>query len=255
MKKIPFLLILLLVVGNLLAQTHKKDVVVLKDGTNLKGHFVRVDNDKIVVQSGRNIWIFNNDQIDSIISATPVKSADLGSPVLKRPYYLKTTFGELVGNSASEKQSPFSFDASFNYGIVTKFYTGVGMGVDFLENSYMPVFLNLEYRFRDTRFTPFVGVKGGYLIPLDDGISSTIYYDYYPATSSYWPYYPQEELKDKGGLMVNPSFGFVSYINDNLGLSLGIGYRYHEITFKGDNHYQLDKSYNRLTIRLGILFN
>ena len=117
-----------------------------------------------------------------------------------------------------------------------------------------PVFVKLEYRFHPGSVTPFIGMKGGYLVPLDGDVTTSggvypMYYDYYFA-----PYY-SELLDNKGGVMLNPEVGFISPINDRLGFSLAFGYRFSQVKFKGENHYEIETNYNRLTIRIGILFN
>ncbi len=251
MKKTLYLLVFLFVFSSSFAQRNKNEVIYLKNGTVLKGQQTPVDDDKVVVRSGKNLWVFNYSEIDSITSKQMPGTFENESA----PYFLKASVGILAGSSNNSKPTPFSFDASFNYRILPKWYLGVGAGIDFLDESYLPVFGNLEFHFRESRFTPFIGLQGGYMIPLDDEVYSGggVYYDYMPWSSSY--YYNPVPLESKGGLMVNPSFGFVSQLNPNLGLMLAFGYRYHEVNFKGDNHYQLDREYNRLSIRLGILFN
>ena len=250
MKKIAFLLVSLLILSNSFAQKSKKETIYLKNGSLIRGQLVRVDDDKVAVRSGRNIWILNDSQIDTVGSKREFRTFEY---VASR-YFLKTTVGILAGSSNNAKPTPFSFDASFNYRFLPKVYAGAGFGVDLLEESYLPVFLNLEYHFRQTRFTPFASVKGGYMVPLDDGVRTQTYYDVMPWSSIRPPYY-QESLDNKGGLMFSPSFGFVNQFTENLGLSFSFGYRFHQTTFKGDNHYKLEKNYNRLSIRLGIVFN
>lgn len=251
MNKFIYLFAFLFVFGSSLAQKNKKEVIYLKNGTVLKGQQTPVDDDKVVVQSGKNLWVFNYSEIDTITSKPISGAFENENP----GYFLKASAGILAGSSNNSKPTPFSFDASINFRMLPKWYMGVGAGIDFLDESYMPVFGNLEFHFRESRFTPFIALQGGYMIPLDDEVYSGggVYYDYMPWSSSY--YYNPVSLESKGGLMVNPSFGFVSQLNSNLGLMLAFGYRYHEVNFKGDNHYQLDREYNRLSIRMGILFN
>lgn len=251
MNKFICLFAFLFVFGSGLAQKNKREVIYLKNGTVLKGQQTPVDDDKVVVRSGKNLWVFNYSEIDTITSK-PISGVFENE---NATYFLKASAGILAGSSNNSKPTPFSFDASINFRLLPKWYMGVGAGIDFLDESYMPVFGNLEFHFRESRFTPFIALQGGYMIPLDDEVYSGggVYYDYMPWSSSY--YYNPVPLESKGGLMVNPSFGFVSQLNPNLGLMLSFGYRYHEVNFKGDNHYQLDREYNRLSIRVGILFN
>jgi sRNA-binding regulator protein Hfq len=251
MKTIAFLLLLLLAFGNSFAQKNKKDVVYLKNGSVLKGQQTRVDDDKVVVRSGKNLWVFSDADIDTIASKRLPQIFEFQS----KPFFLKTTAGLLIGGSNNPKPTPFSFDASLNFKLFPTFYFGLGAGVDFLEESYLPTFGSFELRFRDARSTPFIGVKGGYMFPLDDNIHAQTYYGISPSYSSYWPGYTPQQLESEGGQFFEPSFGFVSQISENLGLMLSFGYRYHQVSFKGEDHYKLEREYNRLSIRLGIIFN
>lgn len=253
MKKLTLLLLFAtLLVAPSVGQRVSKEVVYLKNGSVVKGHVVPYDDENMLVQSGRNTWVFKRTDIDTVASKS-VRILTLDK--LERPWFLKCSAGVLVGSSDNQKDSPFSFDGSFNMKMLPKFYLGAGAGVDFLEESYMPVFANFEYHFRESRFTPFFSFKGGYLFALDGDVhqNNWIYYDYMPY-SNYYPYSSQA-MENKGGMLLNPSFGFVSYLNPNLGLSLEFGYRYSQVTFKGDHQYELETNYNRLSIRLGILFN
>ena len=250
MKKITILLLFLFVISGSFAQKNKKEVIYLKNGSIIKGERVRVDDDKVVIRTNRNTWVFNDSEIDTVTSKFIPGTLEYDN----KSYFVKTTFGVLAGSSNNTKSTPFSFDASFNYSFFPQLYAGLGLGVDLLEESYMPAFLNLEYHFRESRFTPFLGLQAGYLIPLDGDIHTYGNYYYYPLSSSYYPY-SQQALSSKGGMMFNPSFGFLSQINENLGLVFSFGYRFQQVTFKGDDHYQLEREYNRLSIRLGIIFN
>ncbi len=250
MKKIIYLLTLLIFAGNGFAQKSKREVIYLKNGSVLKGQQTRVDNEKIVVRSGKNLWVIKESEIDTVTGSwIPGIYEDTGDS-----YFFKATIGLLAGSPNSAKPSPFSFDTSVNIRVQPNWYAGVGLGIDFLEESYLPVFGNLEYHFRESHFTPFLGLKAGYMIPLDDGFysNSGIYYDMMP-WSSY--YYSQDFESAKGGVMINPTFGFVSQLSPDLGLMLSFGYRFHKNQFKGEDEYELEREYNRLTIRLGILFN
>jgi hypothetical protein len=248
MKKMVLLGVALLLAAIVFAQKSRKEVIYLKSGSVIKGQMVQIDDHKAAIHSGRNIWIINNSDIDTTASVRmPVRSTEI--PVMN--FFMKASGGVLAGSSDNAKDTPFSFDASLNLRLFSTFYTGIGAGVDFLEESYMPAFLNLEFHFRKTSFTPFLGVQGGYMVPLDNEVeTNSIYYSGYG-----YGYYNQQTLENQGGLMVNPSFGFVSHINENLGWTLSFGYRYHQITLKGDDHYKLETNYNRFSVKVGIIFN
>lgn len=239
-----------LLAGSIYGQRAKNETIYLKNGSVIKGRMVPVDDQKVVIGTHRNTWVLDKSEIDSTAIKAPKMSADYQSP----RWFVECSAGLLLGSADNEKQAPFSIDFSANFQMFSDFYAGLGAGVDFLEESYLPVFAKLEYRFRPGSVTPFVGIKGGYLVPLDGDVTMSggvypMYYDYYFAPNYY------DLLDNKGGLMLNPSIGFISPINDRLGFSLAFGYRFSQVKFKGDDHYEIETNYNRLTIRLGILFN
>jgi hypothetical protein len=43
--------------------------------------------------------------------------------------------------------------------------------------------------------------------------------------------------------------------SSGFGMSFALGYQYHRLNYKTDEDNQLDIDYNRLTIKLGIIFN
>jgi hypothetical protein len=247
MKKIILSAILLFTIAGLYGQ--KKEIIYLKGGSVVKGRLMQIDGHRVAVRSGRSIWYFDDAEIDTITSGwNSATTAGVNN------FFIKVSGGVLAGSSDNAKDTPFSFDASLNIRTVPGFFAGVGAGVDFLEESYMPVFLNLEYHFRESPFTPYIGLQGGYMVPLEGKIQTFApYYD--PYYGGYGYGYGPQFIDNKGGLMFNPSFGFISHISENLGWSLSFGYRYSQVTFKGDEHYQLETNYNRFAIKVGIIFN
>lgn len=250
MRKLALIITASLLCGMSFAQKVKKEVVYLKNGSVVKGRLVELDDKRMIVQSARNTWVFNRTDIDTTTSSPVRKVESVG----ELNWFAKASVGVLVGSADNEKEAPFSFDFSANMKVLPKLYAGLGAGVDFFEESYMPVFGNLEYHFRKSRITPFVGMSGGYMVPLDGDIKtmSPIYYSSF--SSMYYPY-RDVTWENKGGLMLNPSIGFVSSLNENLGLSLSFGYRYSRVVYKGESQNELETNYNRLSIRIGILFN
>ncbi len=253
MQKLVLLAVALLLAGVAFAQKSRKEVIYLKSGSVLKGQLIQVDDHKFVVRSGRNTWVLHDSDIDTLVSKRiPPPEAD---GIAGKNFFFKAAGGVLAGSSDNTKDTPFSFDASANFRLLPNFYTGAGAGIDFLEESYMPVFLNLEFHFRESQFTPFIGVQGGYMVPLDNELETNeLYYPYYGYGYGYG-YYSQQTLENKGGIMVNPQFGFVGHIHKNLGWTVSFGYRYNRVTFDGDDHYGLETNYHRFSVKVGIIFN
>ena len=168
-----------------------------------------------------------------------------------------TEGGALIGNSENAKEAPFIFHSSLNYELYKNVSAGVGVGVEFLNETYLPVTANVLYQFkRNKTISPFIRFRTGYQIALES--TTTMYnYNYYPSYSSYYPYpYYQtwEKLKARGGWMFDPSVGIIIYTRAGLGLSLAAGYRYQKLKYTGENDYTLFTEYNRLLLTLGITF-
>ncbi len=134
----------------------------------------------------------------------------------------------------------------------------MGIGLEFLKETYLPLFVNIEYKLRNSYSTPYLFLKTGYEVPIEDanpvynyGIQP-YYYDYMP-----WPYPDiyNQELDSKGGFMINPGVGYSRMFSNGFGMSLAFGYQFHRLSYKDENDYQLDIDYNRLTIKLGFIFN
>jgi hypothetical protein len=233
------------------AQKNKKDVVYLKSGGIIKGQLVTQNTEAVKINSGGNEWVFKNTEVDSISRYTRANNES----GLNKKYFFDTSMGVLVGNSGNSQNAPFSFMTSVNFKTCDKLYVGAGLGVDFFDESYMPAFAQIQYKFRDTRFTPFINLQFGYMVPLEDGPVQP-YSGYYPYYSAIYPS-PQtnNKLNTEGGYMINPSFGFQRYASENFGWFFSFGYRYHQLNYSGDNDYKLEKNFSRLSLKIGIIFN
>ncbi|MFT3740925.1 MAG: hypothetical protein QM786_19415 [Breznakibacter sp.] len=237
----------------------------LKDGTTLKGRYIySSDLEKIQVVTGKNTWVFNASEVAYISKkddrqrpSMPDNVPRIDTAFASCKWFSHTQAGLLIGNPDNEQSAPLVLGTSMNYGFTKKLSAGAGVGVEFLKETYLPVTLNLMYKFRDARFTPFVSVTGGYQIPLEDSrISySQVVPDYISSSwSGYWYNY-QTRLKARGGALVNPAIGFISHSRSGYGFSLSVGYRYHRLNYKGEDSYRLDVDYNRLTVNLGLIIH
>jgi len=168
-----------------------------------------------------------------------------------------TEGGVLIGNSENTKKAPFIFHSAMNYEFYKNFSAGLGAGVEFLNETYLPVTANALYQFRKSKAVfPFVRFRTGYQIPLES--TTTInnnYYYYYPSYSDvYYPYQSWEKLKAKGGWLFEPSVGVILYTQAGIGFSLAAGYRHQKLKYTGKNDYTLYAEYNRLLLTFGITF-
>ena len=258
MKKLCLFTFAVLLTISVFAQS-EKGFVYLKNGTILKGKFDYTDAGKLRVESAGNIWVFNVAEIDSVAGRRASRLAQMENlPEYSRIFY-RTEVGVLAGNSQNSQSAPFSFTGTVNYLITTQFSAGAGFGAELLKESYLPAFVNAEFKLRNSWSAPYFFVKAGYQIALED--SHEIYYDVEPywSSSSIWPG-PQPahsygKLDPKGGVMVNPGIGYSHLFSPGFGMSLGFGYQFHRLQYKGENDYGLDIDYNRLTVKLGFIFN
>lgn len=253
MKKIFVLLFVGLFVLPVFAQKNKKDAVYLKSGGIIRGQLITHDTGVVKINSVGNEWVFKPAEVDSVA----VFSKNQGEPGVSLRYYFDASGGVLTGNSGNSQKAPFSYSNSFNYRLMDKLYAGIGLGVDFLDETYMPAFAQIQYKFRNTKFTPFVNLQAGYEIPLEK--KSRKNFNNYYVTSDYYYYNPgyryNEKLDNEGGFMINPSLGFMRMTSENFGWFFAFGYRYHKLNYSGKNEYKLETNYSRLSLKIGFIFN
>ncbi len=234
----------------------KKGYLYLKNGTILKGKLAGSENpQKIKFESAGNTWVFDRAEVDTITaSRKESRVIDQKQPVTR--FSNLTELGLLIGNSGNSQSAPFSFNSFLNYRLNTHFIVGAGTGVEFFKETYLPGLASVQYKFRDSRSTPYLFFEGGYLIPVED--SRQVYYDLLPANSTLYRIYPypqNNEMKAKGGMVLNPGIGYRHMLSPNFGMSLSFGYRFNRLNYSGEKDYELDIDYNRLSVKLGIIFN
>lgn len=212
MKKLCLLLFAAIIVFPVFAQP-QKGYVYLKNGTILKGKYQYTEDlSKLKIESAGNIWIFEAGEIERVTNKKEQMEIGFQESEISSSLFLRTEIGVLAGSSENSQTAPFSFTGSFNYKIIPKLSAGAGIGVEFLKESYLPAFINIEYELRDSYSTPYLFLKTGYEVPLEEsneiyGGVQPVYYD------SYWPgnwnfYNNNEPLNTKGGFMINPGIGY-----------------------------------------------
>lgn len=254
MKKLFLFLLVVCFMFSAVAQ--EKGYIYLKDGTILKGKFqYSSDFNKLIIESAGNIRVFNTAEIDSVSSIPSRRKPDVEEVFSVQQLFFRTGIGLLAGNSENSQPAPLSFIGSVNYPLQSKTLVGAGTGIEFFKESYLPLYLNVEYWLRVASSTPYFFVQTGYQIPLED--SRAVYYDVYPMWSSIWPGpdYPNQNLDARGGVLFNPGVGYMRMLREDLGISVAFGYRYHRLRYTGEKDYELHIDYNRLSIRVGIIFN
>ncbi|MFH1000030.1 MAG: hypothetical protein V1783_04230 [Bacteroidota bacterium] len=172
--------------------------------------------------------------------------------IIPQGIFITTTVGVLSGSSQNRQSAPFSFQSVMLYQFDEHYAAGAGIGIDFLEESYLPLVTDFRYYFRGTRFSPFVFAQAGYNIPTDKDASMNIINSHYYM----WPgIYPQpEDVKPQGGFLINPGFGIRHMFHSQFGIEMSFSYRYQQLNYKYNANTGVEVDYSRLNIRIGILF-
>ena len=254
MKKLCLLLLGLVFLLPTFAQS-EKGYIHLKNGSVVKGKYIySADAEKVSVQSGGSLWMFDAAEIDSITSHCGGK-LDYATGNDNSKLFFRIELGVLAGNADNSQSAPLSITGSVNYRVNPHFSAGLGLGVEFLKESYLPVFANFEYKFRSSLSSPYVFLKAGYQIPIEE--SNAVYYDVVPLWMSYWPWpnvSGDEPLDAKGGFLVNPGVGYQQMFSRNFGMTFTVGYQFHRLNYAATDDYELDIDYNRMTVKVGIIF-
>jgi hypothetical protein len=165
-------------------------------------------------------------------------------------YFNITDMGVLIGSTQNRHPAPFAFMTTNGYHISEQASLGLGVGVEFPSGSYMPVVLDARYYIRNTAFSPFLYLYGGGLVALDDdGANQTGY-----VTDVYWPYYNYQPYDAKGGWLLNPGFGIRNMFGENFGILFSVGYRVQRLYYTAGDERKLQVDYNRLSVKVGIIF-
>lgn len=245
MKKIIHLCIFLLFVSSLAAQKQKVHVK-LHNGAVFNGKLLESESDdEIRLLAKKNIWVIPKAKIDTLLK----NKYRLYTEEITIPWFFKAEYGVLLGNSDAEEEAISFFHGIFNYQLHSHFYGGGGVGVEYYQQrTYIPAFVNLEYRFRATKFSPYVFLKAGYLLPAENK-KHLSNYDNYESRNLHPKY-----LDASGGVMLSPGLGVSKMFGPNFGMSFSAAYRYNELNYSGKEEYELEQRYNRLSFTLGIIF-
>ena len=257
MKKLSLLLFSIVLSLTAFSQSEKGHVY-LKNGNILKGNYQWLDGfTRLRIESDDNIWNFNSDEIDKVSAKGASRRTSLAAMPTPSGLFFRTELGVLAGNSQNSQATPFSFTGSINLVLVPRLSFGAGIGAEFFKETYLPAFLNIEYKFRPSWSSPYLFVKGGYQVPIED--SREIYYDVWPSVISFWPWpnpvHSYGRLNPEGGILINPGIGYSHLFSPGFGMSVGFGYQFHRLQYTGEKDYRLDIDYNRLTVKIGFIFN
>ncbi|MFC2096278.1 hypothetical protein ACFLQ3_01095 [Bacteroidota bacterium] len=240
---------------SLLSQNKMQDVVYLKNGSILHGDIIEIKaNESITLKSNcGDTWVFKQIDIDRMVKEPISKSVVTKDSLVKVSYknkgfYSNINVGFLFGGNMDTPFPPLSLMFVNGYQFDWGLAIGAGLGLDLLNEAYMPAVADIRYTFRNSKVSHFIYLQGGYAVSLE----SPDPYDY-----DYYDYY-DSDTKSKGGYIINPGIGFKINLNNKNAFSFGIGYKYMEIyhTYREFSGQEIDRTikYNRITLGFGYHF-
>jgi hypothetical protein len=240
-------LTLLFTVSITFAQKGKRDVIYLKNGSIINGQIISsLPSGQVKIKTKDNsLWVFEAAQIDSVgHSVNLLKKRAQG-------YYNLTEAGVLAGNSNNRYKSPFTLMNINCWKFKNGFSVGAGAGVEMMSETYLPVVADFRYYLKNEWLTPFFALQGGYSFALGKPDKQYVY-NY----SQIWqgPSGNTLDMKAKGGFLFNPSVGICTPLGENLAFTFSVGYRMMRQRYTREDNYLIDIDYNRLSVKVGLMF-
>jgi hypothetical protein len=243
MKKAFIILTLLIFILLPLSAQKTKDVLYLKNGSKIYGKLLEATDSlyKIKTSDG-SLFIYPKLEVEKFVNESYVydgrKKSGLG-------FVLEAGF--LAGVKTTEYSTPFSFNALFNTTIGTKNIFGIGSGVEYIGQPYMPLFAEYKLLISDKKTTPFLFIRGGKLYHKDgDSESNDSYYNPYNYPKNY-----------SGGFTFTIGTG-VSWVNEGSETYLSFAYRNAHTSYTQLNYNKHTDTYkstiNRLEVKFGFRF-
>ena len=241
------ILFLLFIYQHVYSQELKEDVVYLKNGSVIRGQIMEYKSGEYVKIKTvcLNIWVFTEQEIEKIAKedvSDHQYPPYLVKSVKEKGYVNISDFGILAGSGELTKDNAFSIHVVNGYKFPNKVTLGGGIGVEFFNETVIPLFGDFRYHFFKDNLSPFAFIQSGYAIPLEKRKDNygTVYHS-------------------KGGPMFSSGIGYRFTINNRTAVALSIAYRFQELkttsTFDwNEQEVDIFERYHRLAIRFGFYF-
>jgi hypothetical protein len=154
-------------------------------------------------------------------------------------YVNMTSMGFLAGSSNNAQLAPFSLLMVNGWLSPLGFFVGAGMGIEFLNTNYFPVFLDLRYDLIGKDLVPYLVAKVGYSFPMSSGYSEN-----------------DMEYTYQGGPLAAIGVGLKIRTREHFAWDVELMYRYQKTSRSeqygwNNQEYLYTDIYNRIEIRLG----
>ncbi len=241
MRTILLTTFLALICFTAFSQKNMDDVVYLKNGSKVKGTIIQLYPDSIVQikQLDGSMWFFLMKDISLIAKEDNIKPRHLITD--GKGFQLGVEAGFLIGTGGVEKNSPFGIHAIGSYRIIPNFAAGLGAGLEFLNHTLLPIYIDMRYYMNKKFYSPYLFVQGGVILPLDKEYNIE------------W----NTTYKAKPGYMINPGIGILFPMNEKTALSISFSYRYNEFSYERITpklpDYTRIEQMNRFNLKFGFL--
>ena len=218
------------------------DHIYLKSGSVIRGQILEIDlNDHVRIQDlCGNIWYYKSAEVEKITSESFESGVKQGNRGAFGPGYVNmTSLGFLAGSSSNMQPAPFSLVMVNGWRNSAGLFLGAGMGIEFLNTNYLPLFLDMRYDITGKDVVPYLVLKGGYSLPMSRGYSE---YDM--------------EYAYQGGVLAAGGLGLKIRTREHFAWDIELMYRYQqtsstEVYGWNRQEYNYTDIYNRIEIRLG----
>jgi hypothetical protein len=158
-------------------------------------------------------------------------------------YFNHTDLGFLIGSGNNDHNIIFSIQMVNGYKFGRRYYPGIGTGIEFYDQAYVPLYADFKYFLSDHRVSPFLRGNLGYSIPLED---------------------PPEQWGSRtvnhGGILYSAGVGTSIRTGSSSALVISLDYRFQSLRSVytadwNDEVLNLEKQYNRVSLRIGFIFD
>ncbi len=217
-----------------------KDVLYLKNGSIIFGKLIEISEDQYRIETyDGSIFIYKSSEVEKFAKETANFNGRKQSG-----FGFSLEAGLLAGAQHTQYTTPFSFNFLAGLTYNTKYLISIGSGVEFIGQTYTPLFLEYKYLFHDKKTTPFIFMRGGALLHIESDEQTNNYNEYTP-------------FNYKGGTSLTIGSG-ISWAKEGYETYLSFAYRYAHTSYQQREYNQgivtYNSTLNRLEIKFGFRF-
>ena len=227
------------------AQKHEIDAVYLNNGEVFRGTVKDHFNPKVIRMETLclNTRLFSLDEVSRIErEKIDFNTFSYLAGVSDQGYFNRTELGALIG-AGNDNNVIFGVQMVNGYKFGRRYHPGIGLGIEFYEQTYIPVFADFTYSLLKHRVSPFLRGSFGYSIPSEDPP------DVWGAST-----------ENLGGFLYAAGIGTFIRTGSSSALVISVVYRYQSLksvyTEDWNNDVlNLEKQFNRIALRIGFMFD